>query len=49
MLYEMEGTFYARRTVRIPNRVRHKLKTETLSKGGHLDVYSQGGYPPRSG
>src|SRR4051794_30434462 len=36
MLYEMEGTFYARRTVRIPNRVRHELKTETLSKSSHL-------------
>src|SRR6202171_660046 len=36
MLYEMEWTFYARRTVRIPNCVRHELKAETLSKGGHL-------------
>ena len=36
MLYEMEGPFHAPRTVRIPNRVRHELKAETLSKGGHL-------------
>src|SRR4029077_7312070 len=36
MLYEMEGAFYARRTVGIPNRMRHELKAETLSKGGHL-------------
>jgi hypothetical protein len=32
----MEGPFHAPRTVRIPNRVRHELKAETLSKGGHL-------------
>ena len=32
----MEGTLDAPRTVRIPNRVRHELKAETLSKGGHL-------------
>src|SRR5439155_12117797 len=36
ILDEMEGTFHAPRTIRIPNRVRHKLKAETLSKGGHL-------------
>src|SRR6202034_1434347 len=36
MLYEMKGTFYALRTVRIPNRVRHDLKAEALSTGGHL-------------
>src|SRR5580700_8802435 len=36
ILDEMEGTFYARRTVGIPNRVRHELKTEALSKGSHL-------------
>src|ERR1700693_4795801 len=36
MLDEMEGAFYARRTVRIANGVRHELEAETLSKGGHL-------------
>src|SRR5436305_13262709 len=36
ILDEMEGTFHAPRTVRIPNRVCHELKAETLSKGGHL-------------
>jgi hypothetical protein len=36
MLYEMEGTLYARRTVCIPNRVRHELKTETFPKSLHL-------------
>src|ERR1035437_5377266 len=36
ILDEMEGTLHAPRTVRIPNRVRHKLKAEALSKGGHL-------------
>src|SRR5260370_36382012 len=36
MLYEMEGAFYARRTVRIADRMRHKLEAETLAKGGHL-------------
>src|SRR5580698_2392503 len=36
MLYEMEGAFYARRTVRIPNCMRHELKAETLCKGRHL-------------
>lgn len=35
-LDKAEGPFYARRTIRIPNRMRHELKTETLSKGGHL-------------
>src|SRR5260370_42396420 len=36
ILNEMEGTLHAPRTVRIPNRVCHELKAETLSKGGHL-------------
>ena len=36
ILDEMEGTFHAPRSVRIPNRVRHELKAETLSKGRHL-------------
>src|ERR1700693_1061728 len=36
ILDEMEGTLDARRTIRISNRVRHELETETLSKGGHL-------------
>src|SRR5450432_2908119 len=36
MLYKMKRSFDAPRTVRIPNRVRHELKAETLSKGGHL-------------
>src|ERR1035437_9951443 len=36
IFYEMEGTLHAPRTVRIPNRVRHELKAEALSKGGHL-------------
>src|ERR1700683_1912611 len=36
MLYKMKRSFDASRTVRIPNRVRHELKAETLSKGGHL-------------
>src|ERR1700693_5694473 len=36
MLYEMKRSFDPSRTVRIPNRVRHELKAETLSKGGHL-------------
>src|ERR1700736_3682186 len=35
-LDEPEGPLYARRTIGIPNRVRHKLKAETPSKGGHL-------------
>src|SRR5205085_3922420 len=35
-LYKPERPLYARRTVGIPNRVRHKLKAETLAKGGHL-------------
>src|ERR1700722_5890713 len=36
VLDEMEGACHARRTVRIPNRVRHELKAETLSKGSHF-------------
>src|SRR5271166_3791221 len=36
ILDEMEGTFHAPRTIRIPNRMRHELKAETLAKGGHL-------------
>src|ERR1700689_4815704 len=36
MLYKMKRSFDPPRTVRIPNRVRHELKAETLSKGGHL-------------
>src|SRR3974390_540755 len=36
ILDEVEGTFHARRTVGIPNGVRHKLKAEALPKGGHL-------------
>src|SRR5450631_2661063 len=36
MLYKVKRSFDASRTVRIPNRVRHELKAETLSKGGHL-------------
>src|SRR5260370_25589653 len=36
MLYEMKRSFHSPRTVGIPNRVRHELKAETLSKGGHL-------------
>src|SRR3984957_1996905 len=36
ILDEMEGTLHARGSVRLPNRVRHELKAETLSKGGHL-------------
>src|SRR5450432_388750 len=36
MLYKMKRSFDAPRTVRIPNRVRHEPKAETLSKGGHL-------------
>src|SRR5438105_6264805 len=36
ILYKMKWSFDASRTVRIPNRVRHELKAETLSKGGHL-------------
>src|SRR6202162_3751101 len=36
MLYEMEGAFYACRTVRIANGMRHELKAETLCKGSHL-------------
>src|SRR5471030_907593 len=36
MLYKVKRSFDAPRTVRIPNRVRHELKAETLSKGGHL-------------
>src|SRR5450755_93689 len=36
ILDEMEGALDARGTVRIPNGVRHELKAETLSKGGHL-------------
>src|SRR5260370_59057 len=36
ILDEMEGTLDARRTIRISNRVRHELETETLSTGGHL-------------
>src|SRR5450631_4495609 len=36
MLYKMKRSFDAPRTVRIPNRVRHELKAEALSKGGHL-------------
>src|SRR3954471_23946752 len=35
-LYEPERPLYARRTIGVPNRVRHELKAETLSKGGHL-------------
>src|SRR6202011_5925651 len=35
-LDKAEGPLHARRTVRIPDRVRHELKAETLSKGGHL-------------
>src|SRR6202011_6383735 len=35
-LDKAEGSLHARRTVRIPDRVRHELKAETLSKGGHL-------------
>src|SRR5258708_26664244 len=36
ILDEMERTLHAPRTVGISNRVRHELKAETLSKGGHL-------------
>src|ERR1700689_411405 len=36
MLYEMEGAFYACRTVRIADGMRHKLEAETLCKGRHL-------------
>src|ERR1700693_1518391 len=36
MLYKVKRSFDPSRTVRIPNRVRHELKAETLSKGGHL-------------
>jgi len=36
ILDEMERALDARGTVRIPNRVRHELKAETLCKGGHL-------------
>jgi hypothetical protein len=35
-LDEPEGPLHAPRTVRISNRVRHELKAEALSKGGHL-------------
>src|SRR4029453_6168303 len=35
-LDEMEGPFYAPRTVGIPNRMRLELKAETLPEGGHL-------------
>src|ERR1039457_5876360 len=36
MLYKVKRSFDTPRTVRIPNRVRHELKAETLSKSGHL-------------
>src|SRR6266571_980084 len=36
ILDEMEGTLHTPRAVRIPNRVCHELKAETLSKGRHL-------------
>src|ERR1019366_1782465 len=35
-LDEPERSLHAHRTIRIPNRVRHKLKAETLCKCGHL-------------
>src|SRR6266705_3357024 len=36
ILDEMEGTLHACRSIRVPNRVRHELEAETLSKGRHL-------------
>src|SRR3954453_3817634 len=36
ILDEMERPLHAPRTVRIPNRVCHELKAETLSKGRNL-------------
>src|SRR5712692_3449316 len=35
-LDKAERSLHAPRTVRIPYRVRHELKAETLSEGGHL-------------
>src|ERR1035438_5304492 len=36
ILNEMEGPFHSSRTIRIPDRVRHELKPETLSECRHL-------------
>src|SRR5438445_11021039 len=35
-LDKTERSLHAPRTVRIPNRVRHELKAETFTEGGHL-------------